>query len=1055
MLYKKNAEKTLNLELFKNPTSEYRATPFWAWNDKLNKEELCRQIEELKEMGLGGFHMHTRSGMATKYLSEEFMDLIKTCANKAEQENMLAWLYDEDRWPSGAAGGIVTKNPKYRIKEMYFTVEEDKEVKTRKAYSNYVLGKKEAYLNPVDDKTTGWLDGKNYLLAVYDIVLKPNGKLKSCKMIDVKDEAKGKKWFVYVRTRPSSGWYNGQTYVDTLSDEAMQEFIRVTYNAYNDAVGDKFGGVCPAIFTDEPQFTFKYRLPFATSEKSTFGTLLVNPWTTDFPTTFYNAYGYDLMEKLPEIIWDVEGVSKARYHYHDHICERFTNAFAKQCGEWCDAHNFYLTGHMVAEPTLESQTGRIGEAMRAYEYFGLPGIDMLCNHIELTTAKQTQSAVHQYGKEGFTSELYGVTNWDYDFRGHKFQGDWQAALGVTVRVPHLSWYSMRGSAKRDYPASIHYQSSWYKEYSYVENHFARLNTVLTRGTPDVKVAVLHPIESYWINYGPQNTSSEKCAQQQSNFDNVINWLLRGTIDFDYISESSIPKHYSCGKAKFNLGEMSYDTVVVAGFETIRSTTVKALDEFMANGGKVIFVGEKPTFVDAEISDGATSVYDKATKIAFTKDALLTALDDDRDITIRNSNGESTNSYLYNMRKDSDCKWLFIARCEEVAKTSHIITPDYCSEKLVISVKGKFNVKEYNTVSGEIKDVEYEIKDGNTIVYKELYSSDSLLLQLVKTADKEFSNVKNKFDVVKCEPSYVIDCKDKVDYALSEPNVLVLDMAKWSMDGKTYNDVEEILRIDVALRKQMNYPMADGKDVQPWAIEEEVIKDFAFLKFNFESEISAKCKLAAEALEEVVLNGKKVEIVKNGYFTDRHIFTIDLPKIKKGNNELIVKVPFGKRVSLENLFILGDFGVKVEGAKAKIVARENKIPFGAITQLGLPFYGAAITYNLPFETKDCDLTILAERYFGALITAELDGKDVGKIVYSPYKLEVKDVKAGKHNLKLTLYVSRVNCFGTLHNTSCGNWYGPDMWYTKDFDWAYEYQLRGNGILVSPKIEVYNK
>ena len=104
MLYKKNVSESLDKELFANPTSEYRGAPFWAWNCRLNKEALLRQIEYLKEMGFGGFHMHSRTGMATEYLSDEFMDLIDACAEKAEKEEMLAWLYDEDRWPSGAAG---------------------------------------------------------------------------------------------------------------------------------------------------------------------------------------------------------------------------------------------------------------------------------------------------------------------------------------------------------------------------------------------------------------------------------------------------------------------------------------------------------------------------------------------------------------------------------------------------------------------------------------------------------------------------------------------------------------------------------------------------------------------------------------------------------------------------------------------------------------------------------------------------------------------------------------------------------------------------------------
>ncbi|HPU58647.1 MAG TPA: hypothetical protein PLG48_03950, partial [Candidatus Avimonas sp.] len=121
MLYPKSKSSKLDKELFKNPTSEYRGTPFWAWNCELDSDLLKRQIEYLKKMGFGGFHMHSRSGMATQYLSDEFMGLVKDCVEKAKGEQMLAWLYDEDRWPSGAAGGLVTKNPEYRARHLLFT----------------------------------------------------------------------------------------------------------------------------------------------------------------------------------------------------------------------------------------------------------------------------------------------------------------------------------------------------------------------------------------------------------------------------------------------------------------------------------------------------------------------------------------------------------------------------------------------------------------------------------------------------------------------------------------------------------------------------------------------------------------------------------------------------------------------------------------------------------------------------------------------------------------------------------------------------------------------
>ena len=114
MLYPKSTEPFLSEELFQSPGSEYRGTPFWAWNCELKKDELLCQLDVLRQMGLGGAHMHVRTGMATPYLSDEHMSLVKACVEKCRENKMLAWLYDEDRWPSGAAGGLLTKELQYR-----------------------------------------------------------------------------------------------------------------------------------------------------------------------------------------------------------------------------------------------------------------------------------------------------------------------------------------------------------------------------------------------------------------------------------------------------------------------------------------------------------------------------------------------------------------------------------------------------------------------------------------------------------------------------------------------------------------------------------------------------------------------------------------------------------------------------------------------------------------------------------------------------------------------------------------------------------------------------
>ncbi len=42
------------LEEFKNPSNQYRPIPFWSWNDKLEKEEIRYQIDEMKKARVGG-----------------------------------------------------------------------------------------------------------------------------------------------------------------------------------------------------------------------------------------------------------------------------------------------------------------------------------------------------------------------------------------------------------------------------------------------------------------------------------------------------------------------------------------------------------------------------------------------------------------------------------------------------------------------------------------------------------------------------------------------------------------------------------------------------------------------------------------------------------------------------------------------------------------------------------------------------------------------------------------------------------------------------------------
>lgn len=1040
MLYTERSTQALDPALFQNPPAAYRATPFWAWNCDMTPQMLTKQIDILKEMGLGGFHMHSRSGMAVPYLSDRFMGLVKACVEKARENGMLAWLYDEDRWPSGAAGGLVTKDERYRSRYLLFTTK------------------------PQDD---------GELLAAYAVKLYPDGTLRETDMVGedyVPADNDTIVRYAYLCVQQPSPWYNNQAYLDTLNPAAVKKFIEVTHERYAECVGGDFGGIIPAMFTDEPQFSRKKTLGFAQS--SGVATL---PWTPDFAETFKKKYAEDILHAIPELFWELPGVntSLARYHYHEHISERFATAFADQVGQWCAAHNLYLTGHMMEEPTLRSQTEALGEVMRSLSAFQLPGIDMLCDRYEYTTAKQAQSIAHQYGREGVLSELYGVTGWHFDFRGHKLQGDWQAALGVTVRVPHLSWVSMRGAAKRDYPASISYQSPWYKEYPIIEDHFARVNTALVRGKPHIRVGVLHPVESYWMLYGPAEQTHAQREELDEKFQSLTGWLLNNLIDFNYISEALLPSQSTADAGSdpvLKVGEMEYDVVIAPAMKTMRSTTVDVLFDFQKRGGTLIFAGGMPAFQDAAKTGNPNKLDVWSRRVPFEKTAILDALEPYRFVDVRNERGIRPETMLHQVRVDSDSRWLFL--CSGVPAKNPDVAPGY---PLTIRVKGDWKPTLYDTLTGGISPMPCSYKNGCTLIRVQANIHDSFLFKLdpaeagviaeAALSQKDDDSLPQEFgDVRQAVPNDLyrtarrtIRFMDTLEVSLSEPNVLLLDQADYALDGGEWRPRMEILRIDRTVRKEINYTDRSGQLPQPWTVPElSKFEHYLKLRFTIHSEVDvASPKLALESpkLCQLWLDGAPVANSPDGWFVDEAIETVRLPDIKAGDHALEVRMPIGQRLGPEWMYLLGDFGVRVSGSLAVLTPPVKRLGFGDWSTQGLPFYAGNVTYKMPFTVSPESsgrIVVEATQYRAPLLSAVLDGKPLGKIIFAPYRLEAHTAP-GEHLIEITAYGNRANAFGSVHDANPQTtWFGPGAWQTEGMVWADEYKLWPTGVLTSPRV-----
>lgn len=532
------------------------------------------------------------------------------------------------------------------------------------------------------------------------------------------------------------------------------------------------------------------------------------------------------------------------------------------------------------------------------------------------------------------------------------------------------------------------------------------------------------------------------------------WLLFGTIDFDFISEALLPAQIKNTDKTLCVGEMEYSAVIVPDCITLRRSTLEILEKFQASDGKVIFAGSCPKYIDAVECKDAELLYSKSIVVPYDKISVLSAVSEIRIISIKNSDGSPTNNLVYNMREDNNCKWLFIAHASLDEYNKHDYRENTSSQNIRIYIDGKYTPTLYNTLDGSICEIAYTHQNGKTVIEYSLYTNDSLLFRL----DSNIRTVSlPKTDDMR-KPDKTIRFMDKVSYKRDEPNVLLIDRAEYALNDEPFNQEEEILRLDNKCRRKCGFPPKGDALAQPWVVEDTPVKNYLTLKMtvNSETEILG-AKLAIEDAEALKIrwNDEDVCNVPDGWYVDKAIKTVPLPKINIGKNTLIVKIPFGKRTNTEWCYIIGDFNVRNEGTASTIIPMTDRIGFSSLTSQGMPFYGGNIIYKTEIETPDCSLKIHANYYRGALIKVRIDDEDRGVIAFSPYTVDIDNLSKGKHTVEFVLYGTRINTFGGMHNVSQQEWVGPDFWRSTGDNWCYEYILKDTGILASPVIEIFKK
>ena len=303
-------------------------------------------------------------------------------------------------------------------------------------------------------------------------------------------------------------------------------------------------------------------------------------------------------------------------------------------------------------------------------------------------------------------------------------------------------------------------------------------------------------------------------------------------------------------------------------------------------------------------------------------------------------GSLAEEFLYQMREADSETWLFIANGKKAA------TQDVPRQEIYeIRLRGCYQAEVLDTQTGEVLSCAAVVRNGRTVIRKVLDLHDSLLLKLTPvTVPEETENVTEALVKTTGERKTV---PEPEAFSLEEPNVLLLDQCEYRFDGGSWQEKEEILRIDSCLRERLGYAKRMEEWPQPWVTEEETGEKHQIeLRFSFYSEQDFEdVMLALEGLEdsEITWNGEKVSKEPRGWFVDESIKKICLGWVRQGVNQLLVRRPFGKKTNLEWYYLLGRFGVRTAGRDAYLAAFPEKLCFGDYCSQGFPFYAGNLLY----------------------------------------------------------------------------------------------------------------
>ncbi len=783
-------------------------------------------------------------------------------------------------------------------------------------------------------------------------------------------------------------------YVDTLDAEVTAEFIRQVYQAYKDNLPPELWRRVKGFFTDEPQISRNGI-----------------PWSLTLPDEYQKAYKRNLLDELPGLFKEVPGYRATRIRFWSLVTRLFMNHFLKPIYDWCDANGKLLTGHHLLEENYLNQLVSNGAIMPQYQYYHIPGVDWLGRIAPNAVALlQLLSVAAQTGKKRVLAETFACCGWNVSFQDMKWLYQLQMVRGVNFLCQHLQSYSLRGLRKRDYPASLFRHQPWWNEYHHYNDNVSRIGQLLSEGTVECPVLILHGQSTAWIEYNDADNGNLK--KYSDAFAALTAELETRQVNFHYGDETLIAQYGGVDGGAFIIGKQNYKAVILPRLSNISFREKELLCQFVGNNGLLFGVCDTrnhPLTVDGEEDKEVLSLLEKC-RWFDTETELAESLA--VDFSLCKIKGSAKNIVAAKRHFNewegapADLYYLVNQSNDAPAKTQ-------------IEFKGDVFVR-FDAAIGEFQPFPVS---ATTLEYCFEPGGDLLLMVRPHAAHAPKTE---KLDAT-------------FNLKLLTPNTLMLDTCRCYVDGKLLAERIETISLMPELLK-----LERAAELK--------------LEFSFETDSAFDCScplhLVIENPEQykISLNGSTVEAHEDGFLFDPAFKTIPLPSCRKGTSVIALETHFeqnpkvyemlrrgsqfeseGNKISfdmeLESIYIAGNFAVKNSGSAESlnrnaerihgpfvITAPETVTPCDNLQHAGLCFFAGKVLLTRRFDLESTQFTFLnCETLLANAAEIRLNGRELGVMLWRPWRVAIPAglLKKKDNLLEVRLSGSLRNLLGPHH------------------------------------------